>query len=68
MVGIIHTGEKMTDGKIITDGCEDIFEFAIGNFRCIAIRDSLFIEEPTQLFPQIPSSEINQVYFQYEKK
>jgi glyoxylase-like metal-dependent hydrolase (beta-lactamase superfamily II) len=68
MAGIIHTGGKMAGGKIIMDGCIGIFEFEIGKFGCIAIRDSLFIEDPTQLFPQIISSEINKVSYQHEKK
>lgn len=27
----------MADGKMIMDGCEDIFEFIIVEFRCIAL-------------------------------
>lgn len=58
----------MPGGNTFTNRCEDIFEFVIGKFRCLAIRDSLSIEEPTEFFPQITSSEINQVCAQYDKK
>jgi glyoxylase-like metal-dependent hydrolase (beta-lactamase superfamily II) len=58
----------MPDSKKSTDEVGDIFEFVVGNSRCIAIKDTSAVEKPEALFPELSPAVIKELCDQYSKK